>query len=199
MRFVFFYLNGTISDLFLTISLFVAVLVALSFSNEMENGMFKTALSRPVMRETLFLAKFSSVALMVNVISCVFVFLSIFLLDISTWPQFLSAWKSWGLTIILMVISSFFVASLGVFVSVISKSVAITSLVTIGVVAVIDSISDKLVFLPGKSIEKVIYYAFSGKGLSYNEAVLAIGLMPMVGLLLFILSYHMFTRRLDIN
>ena len=199
MRFVYFFLNGTISDMFLTISLFVAVLVALSFSNEIENGMFKTALSRPVNRKTLFLTKFLSLLLIVNIISCSFVFLSIFLLDISTWSQFLSAWKGWGLTMLLMVISSFFVASLGVLVSMLSKSTAITSLVTIGIVAVMDTVSGKIVFLPGRSIEKVIFYAFSGDGLSNIEAILAIGMMPLVGFMLFIFSYHIFTRRLDIN
>ncbi|HOP09281.1 MAG TPA: hypothetical protein PLC12_03595 [Candidatus Methanofastidiosa archaeon] len=192
-------LGNTISGLFISTSLFVAVLVALTFSNEIENGMFKTALSRPVKRRSLFLTKFISVMLVINAISCIFVLLSLLLLDPSTWAQFLSAWKGWGLALILLVISSFFVASLGVFASMLSKSVAITSLVTIGMVVIVDTISGKLVFLPGESLRRIIVYAGSGEGLSHIEAILAAGLMPMAGILLFIVSYYLFTRRLDIN
>ncbi|MCW4012528.1 MAG: ABC transporter permease, partial [Candidatus Bathyarchaeota archaeon] len=134
-------LAGTASTLFLSISLFAAILVALSFSNEMETGMLKTALSRPVRRETLFFAKVVSVLIIICTVTCTLVFVSIILLDPSTVYQFLLAWRVWGIVLLLLVIAAFFVVSIAVLAALLSKSTAVTSLVTIGVVVVFDTIA----------------------------------------------------------
>ncbi|MHC1605422.1 MAG: hypothetical protein ACXQTP_05590 [Candidatus Methanofastidiosia archaeon] len=189
----------TLSELFITLTLFSAVLVTISLASEIENGILKTYISRPIGRQNVFVAKFVSVFSILSVFSSVFLVCSIYALDPSTYLQLLGAWRALVLLVILLFITTFFITSLGFFIATISKSVAVTPLGTLGCLLVLNVLSSRVVYFPGESLSRIVVYALEGIGMTTTQAATAIAFMPILGIVFFAFSYYQFVRRLDLN
>ena len=189
----------TLSETFITLALASSLLVTISMALELENGTLRTYLSKPVGRGTLYISKFISVFLVTCILPMITLVVSMYVLDPSMYAIFLKMWKTWALLLIIMLITTFFVTAVGFFMATLTRSVALTPLLTLGMLFSTDLLSSRIVYLPGGSMSRIVKYVLSNIELTQGQAIISFIFMPLIGVILILIAYLFFTRRIDLN
>jgi hypothetical protein len=108
-------------------------------------------------------------------------------------------WKTWALLLIIMLITTFFVTAVGFFMATLTRSVALTPLLTLGMLFSTDLLSSRIVYLPGGSMSRIVKYVLSNIELTQGQAIISFIFMPLIGVILILIAYLFFTRRIDLN
>jgi len=187
-------------NLFIMFILTGSTLVGNFMAKEIENGTTKLLISHPISRSQVFLSKYLVLFFTLAIVPSIVILLAIFMLDPRFPIQLLHTKTEILALVALMFMISFYVTSVSVACSILSKNVALAMLGAIGILLVLNIISNNYTFLPGRSLYN-IYSILIGGDVYYSniEKTVAMAFMPTVGLILTTISYYVFSRRMEFS
>lgn len=189
----------SMGDLFIIMILTGCTLIGNFMAKEIENGTTKLFISHPIRRSQVFLSKYLVCFLTLAIVPFLAISLSVLMLD-PRFPIHLLRNGRELLSILIITLSmSLYITSVSVACSVLSRNVAMSMLGSIGILLVLNIISDDYIFLPGRSFNFIYTVLTGGSAFSgIVERTVALMYMPAVGIVLFVVSYYVFTRRMEL-
>jgi len=188
------------SNLFVIITLTGSTLIGNFMAKEIENGSTKLFISHPIRRSHIFLSKYLVCLLALALVPFLAIIISALMLEPRFPLHFLKSGREVIALLILVFLTSFYVTSVSVACSVLSRNVAMSMLGAIGILLVINIVSNDYTFLPGRSLSSV--YSLLDGARVYSDTLkraVALLFMPLVGMALSFVSYHVFTRRMELS
>lgn len=188
------------ANLFVISLLTGSTLIGSYVAKELENGLTKLFFSHPINRSHIFFSKYLVCFLVLALVPFFAIVISVLILEPRFPLHFLKNGREIIALLILTSLLSLYITSVSIACSVLSRNVAMSMLGAIGILLVINIVSNDYTFLPGRSLS-FIYTIFNG-GDAYSDALkraVAILFMPLVGMILSFISYYVFTRRMELS
>jgi ABC-type transport system involved in multi-copper enzyme maturation permease subunit len=186
---------------FLPMAIFASIFATLAFAYEIENGLLKLYLSHPTSKRTIFLSKFLSCFLVVFLVFSSSLLAYTFL---QTTENILYVILSPDLIfklLLLAALETLFMTSIMVTFSLFSKKAALSLIGSFATIYLLQILSENvnLGFLPPISFRQQASFLFSPVATFDLEQLLNILITPIISVLLIIVSYLYFSRRLEVG
>ncbi len=185
---------------YLPMAILASIFATVAFAYEIENGLLKVHLSHPTSRRAIFLSKFLSCFLIIfATLSCSILFFAF--LYIPENALYLIIYPHLTLRMLFIAASeSFFIVSLTVSFSIFSKKASTSLVGSFATVYIIQLLSDatNLNFVPPESFYGQVEFLFSRIGPKLSELPNFLTI-PLASIILIIISYVYFSRRLEVT
>jgi len=188
---------------YIPMAVLASVFATLAFAYEIENGLLKVHFSHPTSRRAIFSSKFLSCFLIIfATLSCSLLFFAFMYIPEN--DLYLIINSRFTLSILLLAaLESFFIVSLTVTFSILSKKASVSLVGSFATIYIIQLLSqtENLTLLPPRAFSWELEFLFPLSYIGrYNLSMLPNFLiMPIVSILLTIFSYIYFSRRLELS